>query len=133
MKTVYRKFSLIGMVLFSVLAMLLLVSCPSPLQDTDDGTGGDDGLPNNLSVVYVSTVGDDGNGGDSPDAAKRTIAEALLRVAGGGDIKIAGGTYNETVVFAGSANFLGSYNEDFSATDFSTHPTIIDGSDLSGS
>lgn len=135
-KSYLKKTAILAAIVFLAgLFSTILISCPSPLQDTGDdggGTGGDS-LPSNLLVVYVSTAGDDGNDGDSPDAAKGTISEALLRVAEGGEIRIAGGTYNETLIKTGSVNILGSYNEDFSATDFSTHPTIIDGTELSGS
>lgn len=117
---------------FIILAVLLVAACPNPLQDTGEGDG-DGGLTNNLSLVYVSTVGSDDNTGGDSAAPMATIAAAVQRIVDGGEIRVAGGTYNEMVAFSGSAVINGSYNSAFTAVDFDAHPTIIDGTGLSGS
>jgi uncharacterized repeat protein (TIGR02543 family) len=134
-KSNYKKILTFGSVCFlAAVISLNFLSCPNPVQsDGGGGSGGGDNLPSSIGTVYVSTLGSDANPGDSIDSPKRTIGEALLRVADGGDILVAGGTYNETLIKSGSVNILGSYNEDFTSTDFSTHPAIIDGAGLSGS
>jgi len=46
---------------------------------------------------YVANQGDDGNPGDSPAAAWRTIAKANASVAPGDTVHILGGTYSEAI------------------------------------
>lgn len=54
------------------------------------------------SGVYVDSVhGDDGRTGDSPENAIRTLAEAMIRTAGGGAIFLSAGVYDSPIVIDG--------------------------------
>ncbi|OLY90647.1 hypothetical protein BUE76_01060 [Cnuella takakiae] len=86
-------------------------------------------LPNRqLSIVYVDAAAPvDGDG--SQRAPYRTIAQAVPRVAPGGRVLVASGTYNEQVVINKSASFEGTGSTlpiiNFTGT-VSGKPTLFD-------
>jgi parallel beta-helix repeat protein len=56
-----------------------------------------------------------------------TIAAALSAAERGDIIRVAGGTYNETIVVPDYVSLYGGYSADFSERDPEAYPTIIDG------
>jgi len=122
-KQQHRSIGRWGIVTAVLLTALILSGCQNPLGPDNGDT--DNNQPR-LNTVYVSTQGDNDNDGASPDTPMFRIAEALKRIAEGGTIMIAAGTYNESVNIPISVHIFGSYSDNFENIDFQNNPTIID-------
>lgn len=59
---------------------------------------GEDAEPLSSDLIYVSPEGDDLNAGNSPEAALRTLGQALCNVRPGQTVRILPGTYAESVI-----------------------------------
>ncbi len=80
------------------------------------------------SAICVSTIGDDINNG-SAASPYRNIQTALDNASSGDTIKVASGTYSESLTTKVSVVLLGGYNESFSESerDIFQNKTIIEG------
>lgn len=85
------------------------------------------------SIKYVKTDGNDGNGGSSWNAAKKTIQAAINNAGNGDTVLVSKGVYQEKLTLkAGGVALYGGFNVGaaFSNTrDFKTNVTAIDGGD----
>jgi hypothetical protein len=78
------------------------------------------------NALYVSTVGNDSNGGNTSQSPLRTINAAMSRATAGTTIFIEGGTYFEQVV----SRYAGLPEQEITLTSYNG-TAVIDGSNLS--
>ncbi len=83
-------------------------------------------------IVRVSTSGSDANDGSSWELAKQTVQAGIdaASVAGGGDIWVAAGVYNERVAMKPWVHLYGGFNSTEGVRDernWASHRSVIDG------
>ena len=82
-------------------------------------------------VIYVKTSdngGNDSNNGAAWDTALATISNALTKATDGDEIRVAAGTYKETITISKSISLLGGYSaEENDTQDYVTNVTALDG------
>lgn len=76
--------------------------------------------------IYVSTAGSDETGAGTIESPYRTIHRAVSAAAGGDEIRVAGGEYNESVTNAVERlTFTGSWDDDFTARDLRNNRSVV--------
>jgi hypothetical protein len=111
--------------------------------------------PDAKGSVYVSTAGNDNNSGLTPDRPLRTLDAAIQQAsdcaAGPCNVRIAQGTYDESIAILNGVHLFGGYNASFGLRDPVTYavtitsheshtviadglsvPTVLDGLTISG-
>jgi hypothetical protein len=81
---------------------------------------------NSANALYVSTIGNDANGGSTAQSPLRTINAAMSRATAGTTIYIEGGTYFEQIV----SRYAGLSGQEITLTSYNG-TAVIDGSNLS--
>lgn len=78
---------------------------------------------------YVNTSGDDAGAGDQPGVPLRSIGAAVARAAAGDEIRVAGGTYAETVVIDARTGLVisGGWDLAFVTRDPAAQETVVVG------
>ena len=92
--------------------------------------GDGEGEPDLIDLAYVSTNGNDTTGNGSTNTPWGTVGYALANVTPTGMIRVAAGTYVETLQFAADRKGIilqGAYDPDTWAWDPAIHRTTIDG------
>ncbi len=83
-----------------------------------------------MTTLYVSPLGNDSNSGTSWAQARQTLTSALSISAGGDQIWVAAGTYNETLTLVSGVALYGGFAGTETAADQrspATQVTVIDG------
>jgi len=91
------------------------------------GGGGDNGGTPVVTIIYVSTLGNDTSDGLTPATAKATIADTIASASGQTDIYVAAGNYDISAVITLKPNvsLYGGYTTDFASRDPSVNTTTI--------
>ena len=89
------------------------------------------GRPGLVTIVRVSSGGNDANEGSSWSQAKRTVQAAIdAAAAAGGEVWVAAGTYAERITLRSYVYVYGGFagiETQRSERNWSAHPTVLDG------